>query len=322
MSLTQLQAYYQPWLKKRSFKRELILSQRNAEKYIKATLRKTRRKSLAAVRRQYYLNTAVADVRVAVGRNEDIAITMFIIALVIGYSAAAMMLDLMITAFSTAFVAADVTKTNPVIFMLIAGGTLTIICGWILAFIMNMQSLALMDGALRKTKRSVRSTVRKGLRYSTRVTGAWVLLLSILIGIPVLAALTASSYLSLTSITMNQLFAYIPYGVTAGITWMVIILMEYSLVPYVALFEPTTPVRQLLTRSTQLVTRRGRIFLLAFHITVGTSLYGAYKLAEISERYMKVHRGLQFFSYGLILLLLANAVLVMFYRKRKLARTN
>ncbi len=322
MSLTQLQAYYQPWLKKQSLKRDLKKMLITAEKQLKAKTRRAKSKTIAAINRQYYISTAYADARVAARHNEDIAITMLILAFVIGYSAAAMILELLIIAFGTAFVLADITKIDPGVFMLVAGMTLGIVCSWLTSLLLNMQSLALMDGALRKTKRSVRSTIRKSLRYTTRVTEAWVLFLGILVGIPLLAVWSAFSIISLTEISMNQLFSYAPFGITALIAWVVIMLMEYSLVPYVALFEPTVPLRHLLTRSSQLVNRRGRIFILLSSILFGASLFGAYKLAVYSESVLGVHRGLQFFSYSLIIALLANAIMVMLYRKRKLARVN
>jgi hypothetical protein len=322
MSLTQLQAYYQPWLNKWPTTRDLAKLRIKTEKQIKTSIKKAKSKSIATVRKQYYLSSAFADVRIAARHNEDIAITMLILAFVIGYSSAAMSLNLLITAFNTAFVASDAMNINPGIFILIAGSTLGILCGWLLSFVMNMQSIALMDGAVRKIRRSVRSTIRTSLRYTTRVTEAWVLFFCILLGIPGLGALSAASYLSLTDTSMNQLLTYIPYGITAAIAWIVIMLMEYSLLPYIALFEPTVPLRQLLTRSTQLISRRGRIFILALQIILGLSLFGAYQLSKYTEQLFRVHQGLQFFSYSFVILLLANSIMVMLYRKRKLARTN
>ncbi len=320
MSLTQLQAYYQPWLKKRSLRKELLLFRKNTQKLLKAQIRKAKTKTIRAVRSQYYVSTALADAKIAARRNEDIVITMTILAIVICYSAAAISLDLLITAFSAVFALSEVTKIDPSTLIILTFGSVAVIAGWLAAMVMNMQSIALLDGANRKRINTVRSTVRKSLKYTSRVTYSWLLIGLIIIGIPALGAIAAAMYLSQTTISMLGMLEFAPFAITAGIAWVVIMLMEYGLVPYIMLFEPHLSFRQTLSRSNELIKNKGRIFLLCADILLGISLAGAYFTATKAEALLGIHRGLHFFGYGLALVLIYNAVMTLFYRKRKLAR--
>lgn len=320
MSLTQLQAYYQPLLKKRSLRRELLVFRKNTQKTITSYIRKARSKTLRTVRSQYYVTTAFTDARAAASRNEDIVITMTILAMVLSYSTAAISIDLLVTAFSAVFAFSEVTKIDSSIFIMMTFGSLAVIAGWLAALVLNMQSIALMDGANRKRLNTVRSTVRKSLKLTSRVAFSWVILSLIICGIPMAAAFVASMYLSQTSVTMLEMLGYVPYAVTAGIAWAIVMLMEYSLVPYIMLFEPHLSVQQTLQRSNELIKNKGRIFILFAHILLGLSLAGAFGLALKVEALLGVHRGLHFFGYALVILLLFNAVMTLFYRKRKLAR--
>lgn len=320
MSLTQLQAYYQPWLKKRSLRRELLVLRKNTQKTLVSYVRKTKSKALRTARSQYYIATAYNDARAAAARNEDIVITMTILAIVLSYGTAAVSIDLLVTAFSAVFAFSEVTNIDSSIFIIMTFGSLGIIAGWLAALVLNMQSIALMDGANRKQLSTIRSTVRKSLRLTSRVAISWIILSLILFGIPLAGAFVASLYLSQTSITMLEMLKYMPYAVTAGIAWATVMLMEYGLVPYIMLFEPHLTIRQTLRRSNELIRNKGRIFILFANISLGVLLACAYGIALKVEALLGVHRGLHFFGYALALLLLFNAVMTMFYRKRKLAR--
>lgn len=320
MSLTQLQAYYQPWLKKRSLKKDLLLYRKIAQKFIKSTVRKAKTQIKHNIRSQYYVTGAYADVKKAASRNEDIFITMIILAVVLSYSSAAISIDILITAFSAIFTFSEITKIDSTVFIAMACGSLAVIVSWLAAFTMNMQSIALMDGANRKRLNTVRTTIRQSLSLASRVTYSWLILGMIIIGIPLIAALIGSAYLSLTNITMLEMLAIVPYVITAGITWCVIMLMEYALLPYVMLFEPKISVRQAMFRSHTLIEQKGRIFLLFLYLLLSISLIGSFALAVRVESLLGVHRGLHFFGFSLVVLLIFNAVMTMFYRKRKLAR--
>lgn len=320
MSLTQLQAYYQPWLKQRPLRKELLAFRKNIRKTLNSTFRKAKSKANYAVRNQYYPVTAFADARKAASHNEDIVITMTILALVLSYSTAAVFIDLLITAFGAVFAFSEATNLDSSIFMLMAGGSLAVIGGWLAALVMNMQSIALMDGANRKQLNTIRSTVRKSLRLASRVTYSWLLLGAIIAGIPLAGGLVAAMYLSLTTITMLEILAFMPYAITAGIAWLVIMIMEYSLLPYIMLFEPELSLRQTLRRSSELVKTKGRIFILFSNIALWLGLFCAFSMAQTAESLLGIHRGLHFFGYALVLLLVFNAVMTLFYRKRKRAR--
>jgi hypothetical protein len=138
-----------------------------------------------------------------------------------------------------------------------------------------------------------------------------------IIGVP-LALGAAGSYLYMHAhaISMDALLGDLPKAVIAALTWIIFVLMQYSLVPYVALFEPELPLSRILRRSRHLVSRRGHLFLLFGYLLFVAALGGAYKVTELAGP----GQGLAFAVLALGISLVANGTLVMLYRKRKLAR--
>lgn len=316
MSFTQLGILDLPRPNRRFFKRKLSHARKQTHKLFRAQIRRARSRSLAAIRSQYYLTDAFDDLRIAARRNEDIFITAIILILVLGFSYVATAANFLILFFKTAYDLADLSGVNMGLLMAVAGVVAAVLFGWLAAFLLNLMSVAIMDGATRKVRRSVRTTVRTSLRHAGRVASAW-LLFGCIIGVP-LALGAAGSYLYMHAhaISMDALLGDLPKAVIAALTWIIFVLMQYSLVPYVALFEPELPLSRILRRSRQLVSRRGHLFLLFGYLLFVAALGGAYKVTELAGP----GQGLAFAVLALGISLVANGTLVMLYRKRKLAR--
>lgn len=320
MILTELQTYYAPRLTTWALKRTLKITKSKIQKTVKARLKKAQRVSLAFLRRQYFLTSATGDLRRAAGRNEDIVIASIIMVLVLGLGFAATVLQFVFLSLQTAYEIAAMTGVNMVLLMAIVGGVLLVLCAWLGAFLLNMLSLAVMDGANRKVKRSIRATTRQGLRYSTRVANAW-FVLGAIIAVPLLAASALGYlYMDLFGSLAIKPEAFLPYVIAAAAAWVSFALLHYSLVPQVALFEPNLPLKQVITRSRHLVRRRGRLFLLAGYGLLGGFLFASYQLSEWIEKLFGLENILPFFMCTFITVIFANSILVMLYRKRKLAR--
>ncbi len=187
---------------------------------------------------------------------------------------------------------------------------------------MNLLSVSILEGATRKKIKSVRSTFRKSLRQASRVASSWFLML-VLLSLPPLMVLIAT-YISLqyTNFNIYQLTTLAQYEVIATIVWVIYALMHYSLVPCVALFEPAETLTSAFGRSRQLLRRKGRIFVLASYLLLSIYLLSTYLLAVYLENITNVDKWLTF-GFSLIVALLAfNSLMVILYRKRRLARVN
>jgi hypothetical protein len=181
-----------------------------------------------------------------------------------------------------------------------------------------MMSVAVMDGATRKVRRSVRSTVRTSLRQAGRVSSAW-LLFGTIIAVPLAVGAAGSyAYLHSHAVSIDMLLGDLTKAVIVALAWLIYAIMQYGLVPYIALFEPELPLSRTLRRSRQLVQRRGHLFLLFGYLLFGATLVAAFKLADI----ISLGQGLLFAMLALTITLIANGTMVVFYRKRRLARTH
>jgi hypothetical protein len=316
MSFTELGTLDFPWPNRRFFQRKLSHAQKQLYKLTKAQLRRAKSRSVATIRRQYYLTDAVSDLRVAIGRNEDIFITAVMAILVLGFSYVATAANFLILFFKTAYDLADLSGINMGLLMVVAGTVIAVLFGWLAAFLLNLMSVAVMDGATRKVHRSVRSTVRTSLRQAGRVASAW-LLFGCVIGLPLALGVAGSYYyMHAHAVSMDELLGDLPKAVIGALTWIVFAIMQYSLAPYVALFEPELPLSRTLRRSRQLVRRRGHLFLLFGYLIFGAALVAAYRLSSVAGS----GQGLVFAMLTLIITFTAHGTLVMLYRKRKLAR--
>ena len=321
MSITELiETYNLPTsgvdISKRVIQRARLMTQKIAG----FSLKKTRRSLVMSLRSQYYPATAAKDLKLASQLNEDILLGSLVLALVVGYAFIATASQAIYLFVRTAYDIADLTGTNMLILMLVVSGIMFTLGGWVNAFLTNMQSYALMEGVNRKQNRSLRLTVRKSLRHASRVAYAWLLLATVVFGPLFGASVVGAAYIRLASVSANSVISVLPWIVAVSLAWIIGASINYSLAPYVALFEPKLELGQTLKRSRQLLGRKGRFSLLLGFIALSVIFAVTYVICSLLEMFLKIDKWLTFFIASYLITLWANGIMVMLYRKRKLAK--
>ncbi|MBW3568579.1 hypothetical protein KY385_00405 [Candidatus Parcubacteria bacterium] len=288
---------------------------------LKAGVRSTRRAYLAWYRQQYFLSVANKDLKMAVRRNEDIFIAVVFAAAVLSFACAVIAAEMVIAFFLTAFTASEVSGINILIFALIAGVTLTTILAWVAAFLLNSMSLAIIQGANRHKIRSLRSTLRQGLRMASRTATSWLMLIGA-IALPAAAvSLAMFVYTLLFADNLYDILAVAPYAIIFAAAGAILMLLHYSLVPVVALFETKLSWRQVFARSRQLVYRRGKMFVLAAYGFLAIVLSAAYVLYKLLYNLTGLDGTLLFSLIAIVAVAYFNGIMTVFYRKRRLVRS-
>lgn len=320
MLLTQLQTLNIPRTGGRALKRTLKTGQAKAHKLVRAKLKKAKSATRQAIRRQYYFSSAYGDMRQAISRNEDIFITAFIVMAVMSFAAARALFEFLFMFLNTAFALSQLTAVSIMLWILAACLVVGVLYAWVAAFSFNMLSMSIMEGATGKKRRSVRLTARQSLSRASRVTGVW-FCLAVLLVVPILLAIAGVlTYHRFYPISPEGILNLIPKIAVAGVTWVCLVLMHFSLAPQVALFEPNLTLRQVFNRSRLLVRRRGRIFLLLGHCLLAAALLAAYKMSELIERILMLDKWVAFSLFLLTAAVLVNGLKTALYRKRALAR--
>jgi hypothetical protein len=318
--ITQLQTGYLPRPNGRSFKRRVTLAKSQIRKTYRSTTRKVTRNAVIWYAQQYFLTRAYADVRKGVRANEDIFIGLIIVSVALGYAYAAVTSELLYVFFEAAYAVAEALDISMLTLSMITLAVLGTSLAWIAAFSLTSLSTAVMHGLTGKKNRSLRATMRHGLRYTTRTTFAWFLVATIIATPLVLAGALGMSLLKFGSADILTALTVAPYLVIAGVTWIVYCLMQYILVPYIAIFEPQLSFSQVFARSHELVRRKGRIFLLTLHMLLLAVLAGIIGASYFLESQFRIDQSLTI-NFGATLAFMAmNAMMVVFYRKRRLAR--
>jgi hypothetical protein len=318
--IIQPQTSYLPQLDGRNFKRKWKTAKLKTKRYTKAKMRKARTKANVIIRRQYFVTDAQADARLAITRNEDIFINTVIMAVLLGYSFSVSAVDLLILFFQTAYDIAGISGINLLLLSVLVVGVLGVLATWLIAFAFNLMSLAVLEGANGKIKRSTRRTYRKSLHYASRTANVWFILLAI-ISVPLLfIAIPTYLYTVMTDMTQKEMIALIPKCAGLAGIWIIAALTHVGLAPYVALFNPKLSYKDAYRRSYELVKRRGRLFLAACYLIFAGGVVAIYQVAALVQHVLGVAQ-IALFTTGVTLLLVhLNAVLVAFYRKRTLAR--
>jgi hypothetical protein len=321
MSLNELiETYNLPGLGTGVYKGTAQLVRNTAHKVTNFKLKKARRHAMAFLRKQYYITHAMGDLRLAISRNEDIVISSLIISTVLSFAFAATSAQFVLSFMRTAYAFSNMTGTSIALLTLFVVGMLTAVGGWLMAFIMNMFSIAVMEGATRKRNRSVRATVRRSLKYASRITNAWLLVLTA-IGLPLIGAgIIGVTYMRLFVHPIKFSSSLVYQAVALAVTWTLIILATYGLVPTIALFEPEITLTQAFGRSRRLVKRKGRIFLMAGSLLLAGAIVLAYLVSTGIKSALHLESGPIFFTSIFMILCVANGVCVILYRKRRLAK--
>lgn len=320
VSLSELQALEFPKIGSDLLLRNLQKQYVHLLRTCKKTIKKTRTKVALYFRSQYYITSATRDLKVAATKNEDIVISTLIIAAALIFSYMNIASELLLAFFHTALVISETTQLNMLILGLIVTGVFGVIAAWLSALITNMIAISVMEGSTRKQHKSVRKTLRKSLRYTGRVTGSWVAYISLLL-IPQFVVGIATLVFTLTSSNpMATLETGMPIIAVAAITSMVVLIMNYGLMPYVALFEPEINLITAAKRSRELVRTKGRLFILSINGLFFGGMVVAFAAARAIESMIYIPAAVTFFVLACVLVLYTNCLMVMLYRKRKLAR--
>jgi hypothetical protein len=319
-TISELQTEYLPGFSGRLLRRPLRLAKARMRRSLRAVTRKIVRACTAWYRRQYFLTSSFRDVRTASRANEDIVLALVIVSGALAYAYATVTSELIYLFFEAAYAIAEILDLSMVALSAITLAVIGSSLAWVAAFCFNSMSIALMHGLTGKKNRSLRSTMRLGLRYTSRTATAWMLVAAIIF-LPLAAALMLGiAFLKFGNTDLLTALAAAPYAVIAGVAWILYAVMQYSLVPYIAIFEPQRSFSQVFARSHELVRSKGRIFLLSLYMALLIAVSAVVGLSFILEDAFGIDQSLVV-AFGSSLAFLAmNAVMAVFYRKRRLAR--
>lgn len=320
MISTWFETYNRPRQTSQLVKARLKSSVHQARKYTRSNIRKAKTRTKTVVRSQYYFNYAYADMVRYIRRNEDIFIASLMAFTAVGYAIAVSFVEILLLFMNTAYAISDITGIDIGIMIFASAGILATLYIWALTFAMNCLSIAVMDGAVQKKNRTLRQTMKKGLTASSRVTASTFTLIGLIVGPLLLMAALGYAYIHFNQLSQDELLNLVPKVIIAAVTWVCIVLMQYSLAPYVALFESDSSPRQTLVRSRNLTIGRGRIFILLGYCLLAFSLFLSYKMSVLIESLLMLDKWVSFSVMVLGLMILANAMLVTLYRKRRLSR--
>lgn len=311
---------YRPEFGKRAMPRSLSQAYRRQQKIVRRKTIRTYRKTVAVIRRQYYLTNALIDTKRAAKNNEDILIGSLLLATTISFSLASTLANLVYIFMQTAAALSTVSGVSLALLALVAAGVIVTLTIWVLTFLQNMLSLSVMEGATGKRIRSTRMTIRKSLGLTTRVSSAWVLLGIIALGPVGTIALMTLIVLHAIHVPLASSLPFLAVIGVLALGWIIGILVRFGLTPQVALFEPTLSWSQVYSRSQQLLQHKGKLFILSGYVALLGGLAATYGVALLLQWATHVASTLTFIILAWYILTLANTTAVMFYRKRKLAR--
>jgi hypothetical protein len=287
---------------------------------LKRSFRKNRRSVISTLKSQYYLTSALRDARRAVSLNEDITIGVLIVIAVLSFATICVLADALFIFMQVANVLSSVLHINLAFLAAVAIAVVSTLLGWSTALQQNLLSITLIEGINRKQKRSLRLTMRNSLRKATTVFTAWLVLLSLAVVPGGAVFLTTALIILLTHTALTEAVIYLVVSGAAAIFWLAYVGMNYGLAPYVASLEKHPDWLTIFQRSRQLVSRRGRLFILGTFAAMLLSLSILYLLAMLLSKTFDMNVTSTFLTLGILPLTLANACLTMLYRKRKLAR--
>jgi hypothetical protein len=272
-------------------------------------------------RSQYYLATAVRDVRKHAARNEDIVLGSMIIALIVIFAFANTIARVVLQSFLTMSYLNDETGLSVVLLVLLFGGVLTTLGAWLAAWMSNMLSIAVMDGANRKRNKSLRSTMRGALRLASRTATSWFLLLAVVTGPMMAVGLLSLLYVTIFfEHTLTYMLSAVSFAGCFSVLWALYAFTTFGLMPQVALFDRDSTLIGAFVRSRSLVLSRGRPFLLALYLAFAGFIATAYGVAMALRNVFGSASDVVLYGGVLVAVLGINLILTTLYRKRKLAR--
>lgn len=144
--------------------------------------------------------------------------------------------------------------------------TLTLLFGAVIGAVLTTVVALGLHSGMKKQKFTLKLIITSSFARIIRVSLAN-LLLSITVMAPFLLSLLLLSVIesnrTAPTVGINlDIIAYALPMALAGIAWAVYCFFRYSLAPYVAMFEPETPILKTLGRSRRLLSKGGTLFLL------------------------------------------------------------
>lgn len=252
--------------------------------YVKPTysfLLRSRANILSWYRDQYLVITAVKDFRKAVHRNEDIYFAALVVSTLLGYAYAVAASEIFITFFLTGYTLAVVSEINVLFVSAGVSLMLAITVTWLAAFVTNILSISIYQGAYLYKVKSVSKTFRQGLQHTSRTTFAWILMLAY-IALPMVAiGVLSLLYVILTKPGQYELINVAMIDVFVGIIALGYILVNYSLFPLISIFESHRNFLDAFILSRDRIARRGRLFVLTMYIFLLGGIAGSYGLATL-----------------------------------------
>jgi len=279
-----------------------------------------RRNALRVLRRQYYLTTALRDSRQALRQNEDITLACLIIIAVMAFAVSTTLTSAVYQYMLAANALSAMLGANLSLLAVLALATMGVSLLWLISLLQNMLSLSLMDGATRKQKRSLVSTIGRSLALTPRSTLAWIgVLAAALVPVLLLAVATLATLMTLTPSMTAVAVTALGTGLIS-LTWVSYILTTYSLLPYVTLFANPKSLGEAMKSSRAMVQARGRGFIASTYVSTAGLLTLSFEATRWLATALHCNSISLFSMFAFAVLLMHNTLLTMLYRKRRLAR--
>lgn len=315
MTVSQLDIL-QPKRTLQNINKALALYKRSA--YRSAVM--TRNSLRTKLRSQYMLSNAFSDTRRAVSLNEDIILACMIIIVILNFSATSVLANTLYVFMLSATVASELSGVNLMIIATLTLSVLAISLLWVSSFMQNLLTISFMEGLTRKRKRSLRLTIRRSLANASQMTSAWLFLMTITLAPAGAIFLTSIVTIYLARLDIADALPFLVAGGIGAFAWVVWMLANYTLFPYVILFGQYSDVKDALSQSKRLVQRRGRLFILSGYVLFSLTIALTYLIAAAAQKVTGIDASLPFLLLSAVPVSLGNIVLTILYRKRRLAR--
>lgn len=302
------------------WRRDFLRRKKRLETELKFARRRTATMIRQWYRTQYFFKVAFKDIKRGTLQNEDGVLGTTFLGIVICFAAVSVAAQVLLSFFETTTTFVDSFGLSIFVASALSVSVFGLCVAWLSAFLLNSISLALMQGLNRTVHKSIRSTLGYGLYFSSRTVAAWVAYLLVMF-LPVLALFTVLAALAFTKlISFDQLMLAAPYTIIVAIAWIVVILMQYSLMPFITFYEPEKSFTQAFGRAHALVVGKGRVFTLMLAITALTAIFVTNGLAGVLHDTFNLPYALTM-TIGCSLIAIAwTLIMTALLRKRKFAR--
>lgn len=321
MAFPQILTFPTPLRDIPSLKKRMSNSGKRLNKAIKSRIKTIRKSISLTAKKHYFLPTAYKDLRSAAAKNEDIVLTSVAWTTIMVYACASLTLEFLVAMSRITYALAEASGYDMGVLILVFGPIVALFTVLLMATSFNFMSLAIMDGANRKVYRTIRSTLARSLTAASRITGAW-FLLSVVHAFRLLVVLIPlAMYVKYFHRVAHLSYEAVAAAAAIGLVWFIVGLFRYSLVPYIALYEPKMILDLTFVKSRQMVNRQAVVFMITGLTSLALYCFGLYKLCVYLKGFIGIGTNLLFVLGIMAGIMLANGGMAMLYRKRKLARS-